>query len=78
VAKVNCSDWRRASVAARRGTVREIRDFAGGPVGTPSGRGAVLEDWQAYSLFERTCSRDYASQFKLYKLYTRAAAFRGH
>ena len=73
----DCADWRKASVRERFGTVRDIREFAGGPVGPPPGRGAVLEDDKAYKLFESYCAKDFASHFKLYKLYTRAAAFSG-
>jgi hypothetical protein len=69
----NCTDWARGDVAARKGTIDEIRGFAGGPV--DNGRGAVLSQTAAYKLFDGWCSRSYASGFKLYKLYTRAAAF---
>jgi hypothetical protein len=55
--------------------VRQLRAFAGGPTGSPAGRGNVLEDEQAYELLENWCGNDFARGFKLYKLYTRAAAF---
>ena len=72
----DCSDWRQANVRERYGTIRQIRDFAGGPVGSvPGGHGATLPDDRAYKLFERWCGNGYARGFKLYKLYTRAAAF---
>jgi hypothetical protein len=71
----DCSDWRAADVAERLGTVRQLRDFAGGPTGSPAGRGAVLEDERAYDLLQGYCSAEFAESFKLYKLYTRAAAF---
>jgi hypothetical protein len=73
----NCSDWRRATVRERYGTIEDLRDFAGQPSGSsqPSGHGATLKDDQAYKLFEGYCSKDFARGFKLYKLYTRAAAF---
>jgi hypothetical protein len=74
---VDCTDWRSADVRERYGTVRALREFAGGPVGSPAGHGATLEDDKAYELFESYCAEDLASHFKLYKLYTRAAAFRG-
>jgi hypothetical protein len=70
-----CSDWRAADVAERLGTVRQLRDFAGGPTGSPAGHGAVLDDERAYDLFQGYCSEQFAESFKLYKLYTRAAAF---
>jgi hypothetical protein len=74
---VKCADWNEADVRERYGTIAAIRDFAGGPTGSPSGRGATLEDDRAYELFEGWCARSYARGFKLYKLYTRAAAFSG-
>lgn len=74
----DCSDWRRASLRERLGTVQELRRFAGGPVGSPAGRGAVLDDDKAYDLLEHQCAPDHAHGFRLYKLYTRGAAFRGH
>jgi hypothetical protein len=73
-----CADWSKGSKPNRIGTLREIQQFAGGPVGSPAGRGSVLREDQAYRLFQNTCGHAYARYFKLYKLYTRAAAFRGH
>lgn len=69
----DCRDWRRGGPAARRGTIEELRGFAGGPV--DAGRGNVLTMQEAYRLFQNWCSQPYAKYFKLYKLYTRAAAF---
>jgi hypothetical protein len=78
----NCTDWRKADAAERLGTVRALRNFAGGAVvgagPEQQGRGAVLDDKQAYSLFQRYCAATFARGFKLYKLYERAAAFGGH
>jgi hypothetical protein len=71
----DCTDWRAADLAERLGTVRQLRDFAGGPTGSPAGRGAVLEDERAYAVLQGYCSAEFAESFKLYKLYTRAAAF---
>ena len=73
----DCEDWKGGDVNERLGTIREIRNFAGGPVGTGGGRGATLEDEEAYQLFESYCEEEFARGFKLYKLYTRAAAFSG-
>ena len=75
-----CSDWRKGSVEQRQGTVIQIREFAGGPVGSSQGiqRGQVLDDTQAYQILDRYCSRRFARGFRLYALYTRAAAFAGH
>jgi hypothetical protein len=73
----NCEDWNDASVEERIGTIDQIENFAGGPVGTAGGRGAVLSDEDAYDVMEGYCSEEFARGFRLYKLYTRAAAFQG-
>jgi hypothetical protein len=79
----DCSDWNQANTEERLGTIQELKGFAGGPVvgnnaSSPSGTGAVLDDKQAYELFDNYCKADFARGFKLYKLYERAAAFAGH
>lgn len=71
----DCTDWLDADVAERLATVRQIRAFAGGPTGSPGSRGATLPDEHAFDLFEAYCEEELARAFKLYKLYTRAAAF---
>jgi hypothetical protein len=74
-----CTDWNRANGEMRLATIEQIRNFAGGPV-TGEGvraRGAVLEDDQAYQLFDRACEPDFASGFLLVKLNTHAAGFAG-
>jgi hypothetical protein len=74
----NCRDWQNGNVRERYGTIREIREFAGGPAGSGSeggGHGNTLDDDKAYELFENYCKNDFARGFKLYKLYSRAAAF---
>jgi hypothetical protein len=71
----DCRDWNDGSVDERLGTIRGIREFLGGPVPGTGGTGAVLEDEQAYDLFEGWCENEFARGFKLYKLYARAAAF---
>jgi hypothetical protein len=73
----DCRDWKEASSTDQLEAVRQLREFAGGPVGSGGGRGAVLDDEDAYDLFENWCGNDYARAFKLYKLYTRSAAFTG-
>jgi hypothetical protein len=74
----NCADWRSSSVAERLGTVRQLREFAGGPVGSSElKQGPVLDDKQAYELLQRYCAQPFARGFKLYKLYVRAAGFAG-
>jgi hypothetical protein len=74
-----CKDWNRASSEIRLATIEQIRNFAGGPVTGEQvrGTGAVLEDEQAYQLFDRACEPEFASGFLLVKLYTHAAGFAG-
>jgi hypothetical protein len=79
----DCNDWNQANTEQRLGTIQQLKDFAGGPVvgnnaSSPSGTGAVLDDKQAYDLFNNYCKEPFARGFKLYKLYERAAAFAGH
>lgn len=71
--EADCSDWNRATTEQRLATIESLREFEGGP--TTGGTGAVLPDEQAYELFENYCSDRFATAFKLYKLYARAAAF---
>ena len=83
ISLADCNDWNQANTEQRLGTIKQLKDFAGGPVvgnsaTAPSGTGAVLDDKQAYDLFNRYCAASFAGAFKLYKLYERAAAFEGH
>jgi hypothetical protein len=78
----DCNDWEQANTEQRLGTINQLQDFAGGPVvgnnaSSPSGTGSVLDDKDAYNLFNRWCDQSLARGFKLYKLYERAAAFTG-
>jgi hypothetical protein len=78
----DCHDWQQANVEQRLGTIDQLKGFASGPIignnaSSPSGTGSVLDDKQAYDLFNRWCEQTYARGFKLYKLYQRAAAFEG-
>jgi hypothetical protein len=78
----DCSDWNRATTEERLGTLQQLKNFAGGPVvgvsgNAPAGRGAVLDDKQAYDVLSNYCKPTFARGFKLYKLYDRAAAFAG-
>jgi hypothetical protein len=78
----DCHDWNQANTEQRLGTIQQLKDFAGGPVvgnnaSSPAGRGSVIDDKDAYNLFNRYCEQDFARGFKLYKLYERAAAFTG-
>ena len=76
----NCTDWRKGTEFQRRRTVVQLRQFAGGPIGSSSGiqRGPVLDDARAYKLLQSYCRNQFARGFRLYKLYERAAAFVGH
>jgi hypothetical protein len=76
----NCTDWRKGTVAQRRDTVVQLREFAGGPIGSSAGiqKGPVLSDDRAYKLLQSYCANQFARGFKLYKLYERAAVFLGH
>ena len=71
----DCNDWNQADVSERLGTVQELSDFAGGPTGSPAGHGNTLSQKRGYDVLEGWCENTYARAFKLYKLYTRAAAF---
>jgi hypothetical protein len=73
----DCTDWSAASVAEKLGTVERIETFAGGPTGSPAGRGSTIPRDQAYEVLEGWCENEFADSFKLYKLYTRASAFQG-
>jgi hypothetical protein len=82
IALADCNDWNQANTEQRLGTIHQLKDFASGPIvgnnaSSPSGRGSVLDDKDAYDLFNRYCAADFARGFKLYKLYQRAAAFTG-
>jgi hypothetical protein len=80
VRSADCRAWKRGTVVQRRGTVVQLRKFAGGPVGSSAGikTGPVLDDGRAYRVLESYCKERFARGFKLYKLYERAAAFVGH
>lgn len=73
----NCTNWNEGSVDERLGTIAQIENFVGGPVGTAGGTGATLDPDFAYDLMEESCAEEYARGFRLYKLYSRSAAFGG-
>jgi hypothetical protein len=82
ISLADCNDWNQANTEQRLGTIQQLKDFAGGPIvgnnaSSPSGTGSVLDDKQAYELFNGWCKQEFARGFKLYKLYERAAAFSG-
>jgi hypothetical protein len=71
----NCTDWNEASVDQQLATIDQLKDFVGGPVAGTEASGETLDDDKAYDLFENYCANEFARGFKLYKLYSRAAAF---
>jgi hypothetical protein len=82
IALADCNDWNQANTEQRLGTIQQLKDFAGGPVvgnseNSPHGTGSVLDDKQAYNLFNSYCKESFARGFKLYHLYQRAAGFAG-
>jgi hypothetical protein len=80
IVTANCTDWQRGSDFQRHRTVVQLRDFAGGQIGSSTGlkNGRVLDDGRAYKVLQSYCVNEFARGFKLYKLYERAAAFVGH
>lgn len=70
----NCSDWEAGTAAERLGTIAQIANYSGGPVGSPGGHGATMDSGRAYEVMQEYCSHSFARGFKLYKLYTRAAS----
>lgn len=73
----NCTDWQQASADERLGTIEQIRNYVGGGVAGTEGSGVVLDDEKAYEVLDNYCQNEFARGFKLYKLYSRAAAFSG-
>lgn len=75
----NCTDWQKADASQRLSLVHQLANLSDRPIaGTQGGRGPVLDDKQAYRLFQNYCHNYFARGFFLYKLYGRAAAFAGH
>ena len=74
---MECADWRRADPRERADTIDTIEEVIGGTAGGTGGRGATLDDETAYEVLDRQCKPEFASSFRLYKVYARAAAFQG-
>jgi hypothetical protein len=72
-ALADCGDWNEGTDAERWVTIEDIHNQLNQAVA--DGPKPNLPPEEAYALFERSCSRDYAVGFRLYKLYGRAAAF---
>lgn len=73
-ALAQCRDWNRGTEEKRYATIEDVR-AAHTPQSAPSDAEPVLSDEEAYNLFERTCSNDFAVAFRLYKVYGQAQAF---
>jgi hypothetical protein len=71
----DCRDWRRLGRAQRRRLLVTMRSFFSGAVDKPYGRGRALGPAAATRVLDGYCRLPFASRFKLYKLYGRAAAF---
>ena len=68
-----CRDWRAAGPQERRATVEDIRSHVAledTPTQIPA-----LPDERAEEVFDNACADRFASGFRLYKLYARAAGF---
>jgi hypothetical protein len=68
-----CRDWRAGSVDERMATIADIRGQL--TPQTSANENSGLRDQEAYDLFQRVCARQYASAFRLYKVYTQRAGF---
>ena len=69
----DCDDWRAGTRAEREATVVVLRGQL-----TPThskDASSPLSDERAYELLDKSCSQDYASSMRLYKLYARAQGF---
>src|SRR6476469_5035042 len=70
ISLADCNDWNQANTEQRLGTIKQLKDFAGGPIvgndaASPSGTGAVLGDKDAYNLFKWYCPQIVSRRFKL-------------
>ena len=72
-ALADCGDWNEGTEEERWVTIDDIHDQLNQTIG--EGPTPNIPPKEAYALFERSCSPDYAVGFRLYKLYGRSAAF---
>jgi hypothetical protein len=79
VARLTCRDWKAANPSERSQMLRQLKSIIGGQVTGrgANGKGAVLPDDKAYSLFDNYCRQHLARAFSLYKLYGQASGFAG-
>ena len=80
MANLRCSDWREAGPSERRRLLAALRAVTRGQVTGKGahGRGSVLSEDKAYSLFDNYCRNDFARGFSLYKLLGQASGFAGN
>lgn len=69
----DCGDWRHGTHAERLATIEQLRGHL--TPGRSRTAESPLSDQRSYEVFERACAPDYASSFRLYKLYGRAQGF---
>jgi hypothetical protein len=79
VQRLKCRDWKAADPAGRSAMLKALRAVTRGQITGKgaSGRGSVLSDDRAYSLFDNYCREHFARAFSLYKLYGQASGFAG-
>ena len=75
----NCSDWNEAKGPVRAYVLRRLHEIGNDQVTGPDveGRGSVLTDEQATTMFNSTCASPRARGFVLYKIYAFSRGFRG-
>jgi hypothetical protein len=75
----NCADWKEAGQPVRRYVLERLHALGNDQVTGPGvrGRGSVLTDEQAISMFDSTCANPRARGFVLYKIYAFSRGFRG-
>ena len=69
-----CRDWRRGSPDERRATIEDIRGQL--TPQTSRSEDSGMPDEEAHALFDRVCAQEYASAFRLYRLYVQRAGFK--
>lgn len=69
-----CRDWLRGSRDERLATIEDIRGQL--TPQTSESEDSGLSDQEAYDLFDRVCAQEYASAYRLYRLYVQRAGFK--
>jgi len=69
----DCGDWREGTRQEREATVDELRDQL--TAQSERDTSSPLPDDRAYRILNKTCSQDYASSLRLYKLFAKAQGF---